>query len=72
MRKLDKRENGSAWINSGSIPELVGVRLVYADAQEEPVHAFSKACDPEIKQRALNLPYPSLVEPLTPAMEIRS
>lgn len=72
VRKLDKRENGSAWINSGSIPELVGVRLVYADAQEEPVHAFSKACDPEIKQRALNLPYPSLVEPLTPAMEIRS
>lgn len=72
VRKLDKRETGSAWINSGSIPELVGVRLVYADAPDEPVHAFSKACDPEIKQRALDLAYPSLDEPPQPAMEIRS
>ncbi len=72
VRKLDKRENGSAWINSGSIPELVGVRLVYPGTPDEPVHAFSKGCDPEIKQRALDLPYPSLVEPLAPAMEVRS
>jgi len=48
------------------------VRLVYPGTPDEPVHAFSKGCDPEIKQRALDLPYPSLVEPLAPAMEVRS